>query len=35
MFLSPADVRDQKLKRRMRCYNRDEVERLLAEVVAS
>jgi cell division initiation protein len=35
VFLSPDDVRDQKLKRRMRGYNRDDVEGLLEQVVAS
>ena len=35
MFIAPAEVQDQKLKRRLRGYNRASVEKLLQEVVAS
>jgi cell division initiation protein len=35
MFLSPADVQDHKLKRRVRGYNKEDVERLLEQVVES
>lgn len=35
MFIAPAEVQDQKLKSRLRGYNRRSVEKLLASVVAS
>jgi cell division initiation protein len=35
MFIAPAEVQNQKLKRRLRGYNRDEVEKLLQEIVVS
>jgi len=35
MFIAPAEVQDKKLKRRLRGYNRADVEKLLQEVVAS
>jgi cell division initiation protein len=35
MFISPAEVQDQKLKGRLRGYNKRAVEKLLQDVVAS
>jgi DivIVA domain-containing protein len=35
MFIAPAEVQDQKLKGRLRGYNKAAVERLLQDVVAS
>ena len=35
MFIAPAEVQDQKLKRRFRGYNRISVEKLLQQVVSS
>ena len=35
MFIAPAEVQDQKLKGRLRGYNRVAVEKLLQDVVAS
>jgi cell division initiation protein len=35
MFIAPAEVQDRKLKRRLRGYSRESVEKLLHEVVAS
>jgi cell division initiation protein len=35
MFIAPSEVQDQKLKRRLRGYNKGAVERLLHDVVAS
>jgi cell division initiation protein len=35
MFIAPAEVQDQKLKRRFRGYNRVSVEKLLQHVVSS
>jgi cell division initiation protein len=35
MFIAPTEVQDQKLKRRLRGYNKGAVEKLLHDVVAS
>jgi cell division initiation protein len=35
VFIAPAEVQEKKLKRRLRGYSREDVERLLDEVVAS
>jgi cell division initiation protein len=35
VFIAPADVHEKGLKRRLRGYSRDDVERLLRDVVAS